>query len=765
VVKKSVKVEFNTFVKGIITEASPLNFPEHASFDEENFKLNRNGTRERRLGMDYEDGYVFTSPSMTLSELESSSNNTYEWLNVAGVPGRTFQVVQFSNRLFVYDLSKVPLSVAGYIAEVPIGGLNPNPTTLAITSIDGKLVVVDGSGDIAIISYLEGINFHIDYSRLVVRDVWGVANPVTDADSSVRPSVASNPHSYNLYNQSWGITRRNEGETDVVDPVLLYRDTFGLYPSDNETVWPALQMQPVSPPNVPHERLFINLLKEQTGINVKAAKGYFLIDLLRRGSARASAISANSAKYPELIFKDFAAPSDFTPNGATTVCEFAGRVFYAGFSGAVVGGDSRSPELSNYVAFSQLVRNQNDITKCYQEGDPTSREGSDVVETDGGFFRISGADGISGMVNMGTHLLVFSKNGVWAVSGGSDYGFSATNFKVDKITRFGLLGNQSVVEEVGKVYYWSMDGIYVVAKDQYGTIQATNITEQTIQTLYEDIPTLSKEAVKGVYDISGRTIRWVYNTGTRFTSEFITYELILDVVLKSFYRNKITKTSSTLDPEVFGVFRSTPFQEDSEFEEMMVGDEPVYVGAEPVSYITQRAVEGLQSTRYLIIRPVGTGFQFTFGHYRDTQFRDWYSHNNVGVDAKGYLVTGAITAGDSSVDKQAPYLVMHFKRTELGIDGNFLPLGVSGCLVRCQWGFTNSAASNKWGPLFQTYRYRQAYIPTSISDTYDTGYELVTSKSKLRGRGKALSIYMETEPTKDCQIVGWSLSLNGNSVA
>lgn len=764
-VKKSVKVEFNTFVKGIITEASPLNFPEHASFDEVNFKLNRDGSRERRLGLDYETGYLMKGTTVSPDMLLSSANNTFEWLNVAGTPGKTFQVIQFSNQLYVYDLNKLPLSVGGFIAQVNLGGLAANPTTLSITSIDGRLVVVDGSGDIAIVSYTGGTSFTVSYSRLIVRDLWGVENPVTDADSTLRPTIPSIYHSYNLYNQSWGITRRNEGDVDVVDPVLLYTTTFGAFPSDSETVWPALQMQPVSPPNVPHERLFINLLKEQTGINTKAAKGYFLIDLLRRGSSRSAAIADNSAKYPELTFKAFAANNDYTPGGATTICEFAGRVFYAGFSGSVVGGDARSPELSNYVVFSQLVRSKNDIVKCYQEGDPTSREGHDVVETDGGFFRISGADGISHMLNMGTHLLIFSKNGVWAVSGGADYGFSATNFKVDKITRFGLLGSQSVVEEVGKAYYWSTDGIYVVAKDQFGSFNATNITEQTIQSFYENISNTAKEGVKGVYDLAGRTIRWIYNEGTRFTDEFITYELVLDAVLGAFYPNKITKVPGVLSPEVFGAFKSSPFLETSEFDYVMADDEVVYAGADPVTYIAQRKVEGLQSTRYLLIQPIGTQIYFTFGYYKDTLFRDWYSHDGVGIDAKAHVVTGAITAGDSSVDKQAPYLVMHFRRTEYGLDGDYAPLGVSGCLVRSQWGFTNTAASNKWGPLFQAYRYRQAYVPVSSVDTYDTGYTLVTSKNKLRGRGKALSIYMETEPTKDCQIVGWSLSINGNAIA
>ena len=50
------RIEFNTFVKGLITEAGPLTYPEGASLDESNFVLNRDGSRQRRFGIQFEDG-------------------------------------------------------------------------------------------------------------------------------------------------------------------------------------------------------------------------------------------------------------------------------------------------------------------------------------------------------------------------------------------------------------------------------------------------------------------------------------------------------------------------------------------------------------------------------------------------------------------------------------------------------------------------------------------------------------------------------------
>src|SRR3546814_8375953 len=60
---------------------------------------------------------------------------------------------------------------------------------------------------------------------------------------------------------------------------------------------------------------------------------------------------------------------------------------------------------------------------------------SDVCSSDlGGFIRIEGAFNIVGLVNIGAALVVFAENGVWTISGGNSNGFTATGYKVTKIT-------------------------------------------------------------------------------------------------------------------------------------------------------------------------------------------------------------------------------------------------------------------------------------------------------------------------------------------
>lgn len=80
----------NNFVRGLVTEASELTFPDGASVDELNCDLRRDGTRRRRLGVEYETGNVLSS--YTLSDSEQTA--TGAWVNVGGNADLEFLVLQ-----------------------------------------------------------------------------------------------------------------------------------------------------------------------------------------------------------------------------------------------------------------------------------------------------------------------------------------------------------------------------------------------------------------------------------------------------------------------------------------------------------------------------------------------------------------------------------------------------------------------------------------------------------------------------------------------
>jgi hypothetical protein len=170
--KQSTKGEFNSFVKGLITEASPLNFPKDASLEEENFELNRDGSRQRRKGMANEPFAAYQNTSLSISDFLASAPTTYKWTEAGGVSSQNIVVVQVGNVLYYYDMNFSSLSGFGYLGQSVLVDF-PSNLKYSITSVDGFLVVAAGVDTIAVISY-NGSGFTIDYERIAVRDVWGV---------------------------------------------------------------------------------------------------------------------------------------------------------------------------------------------------------------------------------------------------------------------------------------------------------------------------------------------------------------------------------------------------------------------------------------------------------------------------------------------------------------------------------------------------------------------------------------------------------------
>lgn len=737
---KQVKAEYNTFVKGLISEASPLNFPDNASLDEQNFILSRKGTRARRKGIDIEPGGVTRVTGITLEGVLARNPSTYQWFSPGGVEGLVVLVIQVNNNLHFYDQSQAPLSDVGWIEFLSLS--IPDDVSYSFASVDGVLIVASGDPNVAVITYdpdaVES-KFSASYERLTTRDVWGVEVVGSEYETDVtfrEAAVPPDSQKYNLQNQSWGIPRRRPGDPGTLqDPVFIYEEFIGKYPSNSEVVWTGLQYLPVSADSDPTERLYGNIFDEVIGGDILAPRGYYVIDVLDRGVSRMAQFEANKVKYPELLYTSVGLPEDSTPSGATIVADFAGRVFYGGFGGEIVDGDARSPSLSSYIFFSQLVKSKRDVFKCYQEGDPTSRENSDLVDTDGGFIRVSGMNKLIGMFTIGSYLIILADNGVWSVTGGSDYGFSPVNLKVSNISTFGGISGQSIIEVQGKGLYWGSDGIYVIDRNQFGDLVVNSLTDATIQTYFDNIPLTSKTRVSGAYDGYAKKAHWLWREGTPFDADTsITKELTFDFVLNAFSVNQIypSKVGSTVEIETFCVIP-------------------------PV--LTSSSTEVIQFPIYLFVKSLGEGASYSFAYYHNEEFKDWGEYGtNGGADAYAYLITGDTTGGDSSVRKYLPYMTVHMYRTEEGVDSETLqPLKQSGCLARVRWDWSNQLVSNKWSREQQVYRYRKPRLVEGPFDDYETGFKLITTRNKIRGSGKAFSVVFSTEPLKDCQIVGWNI--------
>jgi hypothetical protein len=295
--------------------------------------------------------------------------------------------------------------------------------------------------------------------------------------------------------------------------------------------------------------------------------------------------------------------------------------------------------------------------------------------------------------------------------------------------------------------YWSKAGIYYLASNQ-GIVSAKNISETTIQSLFTSLPKAAKEYATGHYDAINRQVSWLYSssldyTGVNYKFNYDT-ELVLDTTLEAFTRNTISS---------------------------LEGSTPYVAGYLTTPDLISAATLGSSSTKYLtLFYEAGSSIpNVTFSHYRDRGFLDWKSFNGVGRYFNSYLLTGYELGGTSMVNKQAPYIIVHCKRTEnnvvaVGVDGAVEYDNPSSCLLQSRWDFSDSVTSGKWGSPVQVYRLNRTMVLPVAGEPLDYGFSVVTTKNRLTGRGKALSLLFSSFEDNDMHILGWATKYTSGTV-
>jgi len=711
--------QYNSFVKGLITEASPLTFPENAFLDGDNIVLNKDGSFARRLGIDYETDYTLIPTGLTTEVLLGTQKSFHKWNFAGGDPNISLGVVRVRDSLYFLDMTanspSSTLKNSGLSVVLP--GLAD--AAIEVSVVNDNLVIV--SSDLASPYYLE-YNSATDIVTsstisLKVRDFWGVDDGLV---VDVRPSTLTDTHKYNLLNQGWP----DAHITTVAYPSNA--DIWTLGKDTSDTFSKAL------------------LLKNSTD-KAYAPKGKYILDMFTRGVSRATETSLTL-------------PVDTDSGRISAVATYAGRVFYSGVSSQVTGGDIRSPGYGGYIFFSKTVSSKEDLGMCYQEADPTSETISDIIATDGGTINILEANKILRLVATKNSLVVFAENGVWAIYG-SDVGFKATEFQLVKITNIGISNGKSVVVAGDTILYWAKNGIYMLASDQVsGGLQVQNVSLTTIQSFYDNLPYLAKSEAKGFYDQKENTVRWLYSDDS---DDEYNKELVLDITLQAFYTNSISSTNVFLSDYV----EIPNFVNNISQEDIYAGVEQVLVETDVVQ--VPSISTGNRDSVFSFLTFTKTG-SFTLSRYSSSAFLDWVIAETPGIDYSSYIVTGYELFTDFMRSKQATYLFMMMERTETGFnieDTYLVTENPSNCFVQAQWNWTDSAASGKWGNPFQAYRYTRPYNPSGAVDLYETGDRVLVTKNKLRGSGKALSLYIYSETGKDMKVYGFAIPVTGNSRA
>lgn len=743
---KGTEKLYRTFIKGIITEASPLTYPENASIDEDNFVLNRDGSRSRRLGIDYELDYYLKATGLGASTITSGKQSFHKWESPGGDTTVSIGVIRIADRLWFIDLlttnpSANFLNGGNYIT---LTGLNKADIDTAV--INNSLIVSSSDLDAPILLTYDVTAQTVSQEEITlkVRDIWGVDDGL---ELTERPTTLSNEHKYNLRNQGWSdkITNAN-GSKDALP--FLFSDK-GYYPS-NSDLWTLGKVTNISSDD--YDKFDRGLFDRSAVYTGLAPKGSFIIDAFNRGNSRMTLSDVTTGL-----------PTDQETGNISTVASYAGRIFYSGVTSNVLDRDDRSPNYSGYIFFSQVITENSKLGFCYQDADPTSPDISDLIDTDGGTIQIPECSRIVKIIPSRTSLLVFAENGVWEIFGDTN-GFVATSFQVSKITTFGTSNAKSVVNIGGTFIYWAKAGIVLLRQDDAsGRYIAQNLSLTTIQTLYLGISELGKQYCKGFFDERENRVRWLYNdTDTYSTDNSINRynrELVYDVTLNSFYTNTISNLVSN-SPYVVDYIDIPGYSVATADTEVVVGSDTVIVTSGTSVVITEDQVQN-RTSQFSFLTMSGTSF--TLSKYRNTSFYDWVTPSgSTGVSYSSYLVTGYELFQDLLREKTVPYIFFYFRRTENGFEtdgsGNLIHTDPSSCLVQSQWSWANSAASGKWGTQFQAYRLLRNYIPTGTEDEFDYGESVIVTKNKLRGSGKCLSLKFNSEAGKDIRILGWGVT-------
>jgi len=751
----TVNVESN-FTKGLITEATALNFPENAATDTDNCEYTLTGDVLRRLGIDYEENF-----EITLADRAGQAVTTYVWNNVGGDGNTQILVVQIGGILRFYRISdaskEFPMSAQILSSIVDLSSFTASfDSTIEceFTSGNGYLFVFNPTCDPIYCSYSAG-TITGNPIQVSIRDVNGIVE--TGIADNFRPTALTAAHSYNINNQGWsggnpwsGIS--SDTRTAQVGSITLTVQA-GLSVTLGELV--AIENQVASFKGIPAgTNIMTGNVTAYAGtsitINVTSvyapALGSTFTSFYVLPYNRGLITTWNTAigNYPSnadvwWLYKDASgvfSPSttignvippsspagkghyivpaftidrssvsgvDGLPVISTTVRPrtgtwFQGRVWYTGTDASYTSGSDFYTWTEN-IYFSQIVNNYTDFGKCYQTNDPTSETFFDILPTDGGVITIQGAGNIFKLFPVQNGMLVFAANGVWFITGSQGIGFTATDYTITKISNIQSISGSSFVDVLGMPFFWNEEGIYQVKQQQGGGLAVEPITVSTIQVFFDAIPPNNKKYVKGAYNPIEYVIEWIYkDTDETSVTDRYAFNRILsyNVYNKAFFPYSFSTNVASINSiqYISGITANTDL-------------EPMF--------------------KYL----AGNITSFTLADLHNENYVDWNEVDPTNYES--FFITGFKIRGQAIKKFQPQYIQVYS-----GVYG-----AANGYYIQGIWDFSNNRNSGRWSSLQR--------VVNGLTRA-DTAFR----RHKIRGHGYALQFKISSIDGMPFNIQGWA---------
>lgn len=670
----------NNFRAGLISEASGLNFPESASQDALNVVFDLRGRVYRRLGIDWETSALFKSIDRT-----GCAITIHEWRNATGDGTRSFLVKQVGNNLYIYDSSSTSTPSGHYKTLIslttfkPSGAPDPKAKECQFTNGVARLFIVHPTLEAFYIKYdATADTFTATQIDITTRDLEGLDDSATNTITN-RPAVAlsavNHPHYYNVFNQGW------------TQEYLVDWNTLGTVPSNADVWWTFKNGA---------DQFDVTTLANVDRGNTPAPKGHFIMNLFNQD--RHAAVIAEYT--PSSDLSDLATTSTGY-NRFSTAAFFAGRLFYAGLN--YEGQNSK-------IHFTQIIERDAQYGQCYQKNDPTAETLFALEPDDGGYINIPEAGTIYKVFAMQSALVVFALHGVFTISGSSGIGFTATDYSVTKISSFRVTSNTTFVEVNGAPVWWTGEGIFTVTGNSTGIaggLTVKSITLGSIQTFFDALPLSSKVNARGTFNPSDYCVYWVYrNTAAATTDQNYEFDSVLvwNTITNAFYPWRFDTTNC----KIHGVFAMDT----------------------PTNSVDSTVL------KFLASKPdTGTNTNFTFAELRRTNYLDWFSFDNTGVDFSSYFLTGYKVHGEAIRRFQPNWTAWYHQ-------------GVGQCYVQGVWDYGISGGR-------ETAEQKLIFADANVSNDH--------RRVKIRGNGYALQFKVSSVTGQPFTLIGWVSYETGNS--
>lgn len=782
----------NTFNKGLVTEATVMTFPEGASSDELNCDLLKNGARQRRRAIAFEDNYQNSSYTVTAGDFVHKQ----KWENVSGIGGAEFLVLQVNNMIYFYDKSAATTSAAEKAFSINLynydvtNAYDAATSPISCSSIIGALVITSPAIDPLKVEYdSTADSITISKIKIEIRDFeyLGMSSNISTISrtSNVVTITTTSSHALttgNTIEVEASLSQFN-GTFTVASTPSSTSFTYSLTGANQvSTAATGFVTRPLTPETVPtsitrnYQYDLYNMGWAEPGLYAGETTPY---NLWRNSSGWNRSdyppknkpwwVSLNSANTPtQSLFFTITAGKTLAPNGyyildffnqnrasasgisgLTTIIEtarfnataaYAGRVWFAGLNSAKNGGK---------IFFSKTIENKNDFGICYQKADPTGRDTEGVVDSDGGYIIIPDASDIKALYASGSILYVLASNGIWAI-GGVDQVFKATEYYVSKISNFGIINQRTLTDVSGIPIYWGVSAIYALTTEM-DKPSVTSLSE-SIKTFYDQISTSVKQNATSVYDRLNNRIYWMYSSETETYPHKKNKILILDMTLQAFFPWEISDTSGvSLSPYILDAFYLSGLGSESSDFNVLAGTDQVITAASDTVIQTLQG-ESVSSSEIKFIVRTEDGY-LTFAEFKGRDFLDWGS-----ADYSSYAETGYDFYGSATLKKNTPYITTYLKRTEQ----NFVVSGSgyeadypSGCILTSKWDL--SGDSSRWSQPSQIYRIVNYPVVNPNDLTFSYPYDTIVCRTKIRGKGRVVRMKFESETGKDFYLIGWEI--------